>query len=482
MNKYLCLALLLVAVMADDYTIEEGVYVLGDSNFDKALSEFDFALVEFYAPWCGHCKRLAPEYAAAAQQLASSHPNIKLVKIDTTVEKELGSRFEIKGFPTLKFFIKGNSHPIDFEGGRTPPEIVNWLLKRTGPVSIEVSSVSEVEKHVGDSELVGVFFGSSSSSAYDNFKVVAASHDDIIFLNTDSDEIRQHYNVERDNFILFKKFDEGKNTFTGPWSVDNIKDFVSKHKFPLVALFDQKTAQRIFGEGHNALFVLTSDNDAGKKAEEAFKAAAEQLNGKISLSIARLHDQMGQRLAEYIGVTEAQTPTLRIVLPSQSMHKFSFEGEVTTEAILSFFDDWSNNRLKPFFKSDPIPETNDEPVKILVGKSFPDLVINSDDDVLVEFYAPWCGHCKQLAPIYDSLAKRVSKIPNLVIAKIDSTANEVEGVDIRGFPTIKLFPRGRKHSPIDFDGDRTEEGFVEFLKKNTRANFDDAAPTRDDEL
>lgn len=482
MNKYLCIALFLVAAMAQDYTVEEGVVVLTDSNFDKYLSEFDFALVEFYAPWCGHCKRLAPEYASAAQQLAQSHPNIKLVKVDATVEKEVAGRYEIRGFPTLKFFMRGNSRPVDYEGGRTAPEIVNWLLKRTGPVSIEVSSVSDVEKHVGDSELVGVFFSGTDSSNFGDFKVIAASHDDIVFLHTDSEEVRQHYNVERDTFILFKKFDEGKNVFTGPWGGNNLKDFVANNKFPVIANFDQKTAQRIFGEGHNSLFLLVSDTDAGRKAEEAYKAAAETLKGKITLSIARLHEQMGQRLAEYIGVTEAQTPTLRIVLPAQSMHKFSFEGEVTTESVIEFFNDWNNGRLKPFFKSEPIPEKNDEPVKVIVGKNFADIVTNSDDDVLVEFYAPWCGHCKQLAPIYDSLAKRIAHVKNVVIAKVDATANEIEGVDIRGFPTIKLFPRGRKHAPIDFEGDRTEEGFIEFLKKNTRADFDSVEKPRDDEL
>jgi len=64
-------------------------------------------------------------------------------------------------------------------------------------------------------------------------------------------------------------------------------------------------------------------------------------------------------------------------------------------------------------------------VKIIVGKNFDDLVINNDKDVLVEFYAPWCGHCKQLAPIYDELAAKLAVNPNLVIAKCDSTGNEV---------------------------------------------------------
>lgn len=118
-------------------------------------------------------------------------------------------------------------------------------------------------------------------------------------------------------------------------------------------------------------------------------------------------------------------------------------------------------------KSEDIPATNDEPVKVLVGKSFDDLVINSNKDVLVEFYAPWCGHCKQLAPIYDAVAKKLSHNHNIVIAKIDSTANEVPGVNIRGFPTIKFYQNGKKSTPLDFEGDRTEEGILKYLKEKT---------------
>ena len=116
-------------VRADDAASD--VMVLTTDNFDDFVSKHKYVLAEFYAPWCGHCKQLAPEYEKAATQLKEEGIDAKLAKIDATVEQELGKKFGVQGYPTLLWFVNGQKS--DYKGGRTSETIVEWINKKTGP-------------------------------------------------------------------------------------------------------------------------------------------------------------------------------------------------------------------------------------------------------------------------------------------------------------------------------------------------------------
>ncbi len=157
--------------------------------------------------------------------------------------------------------------------------------------------------------------------------------------------------------------------------------------------------------------------------------------------------------------------------------------DVSVASLSGFVAKYQAGDLKPHLKSEAEPEDNNGPVKVLVGTNFETIVMDESKDVLVEFYAPWCGHCKQLSPIYDQLGEKFSSVKSVVIAKMDATANEVDhpAVNIQGFPTIMFFPAGEKE-PQMYNGARDFDGFVDFLKEHAKVPFtlDDEEEDRSD--
>jgi len=95
--------------------------------------------------------------------------------------------------------------------------------------------------------------------------------------------------------------------------------------------------------------------------------------------------------------------------------------------------------------------------------------LDVNNDVLVKYYAPWCGHCKKLAPIWDEVAESLKDVPNLVIGKFDATTNEAEGVNISGYPTLIFYPRGDKANPVNYDGERDADGIKKWLSEHSES-------------
>lgn len=127
-NLLIIIALGLSAGIADGIKKENLVLILTKANFEEAIKDKN-VLVVFYSPQCGYCKAFEPEFNKAADILAKENSEFVLGKVDGTVEKDLANQYNIKGYPTLKFFQNGKVS--DYTSKRNADDIVAWLKKQT---------------------------------------------------------------------------------------------------------------------------------------------------------------------------------------------------------------------------------------------------------------------------------------------------------------------------------------------------------------
>jgi protein disulfide-isomerase A1 len=480
MNRFVFAVVVCVAaVFGSDITEEDDVLVLTTSNFDGAVKDNKYVLVEFYAPWCGHCKALAPEYAKAAKQLKDEKSEIKLGKVDATVETKLGDQFSVRGYPTLKFFRNGQ--PIEYGGGRDAASIVQWVKKKTGPPAKQLKTVDEAKQLIDSAEVVVIgFFKKEDSEKAKAFLEVASLLDDTPFGITSDDKVYKEYKIKEDGVVLFKKFDEGRNDYDGEYDAKALKSWIQTNGLALVNEFTQETAGKLFGgeiKSHTLLFASKAA-EGFEKIYENFKDAAKKFKGKVLSVFINADIEDNVRIMEFFGLKKEDVPSIRLISLEEDMTKYKPEWkDITVDNLIKFTKDYLEKKLKPHLLSEEIPDDWDKsPVKYLVSKNFEEVVKKGNKNVLVEFYAPWCGHCKQLAPIWDKLGEKFKDNKDILIAKMDATANELEDIKIQSFPTIKYFPAG-SNKVIDYSGERTLEGFTKFLESGGKEG---AGPSDED--
>ena len=156
------------------------------------------------------------------------------------------------------------------------------------------------------------------------------------------------------------------------------------------------------------------------------------------------------------------------VIKVKGMSKFKYDATTIDDVakVQAFIKDIVDGVIKPKLKSaDPPATATVDGLTTVVGTTFKDFALDPSKHALVEFYAPWCGHCKNLVPVYAKVAKHFENTANVVVAKCDSTANEVEDLNVRSFPTLKYF--GPDNVEHDYSGGRTAEDFIAFLEEKS---------------
>ncbi|XP_053206812.1 protein disulfide-isomerase A3-like [Panonychus citri] len=454
-------------------------------GFKSELAKYDTVLVEFFAPWCGHCKRLAPEYAKAATALLANDPAVPLAKVDCTTDngKEICSTHGVSGYPTLKIF-KAGEFASEYNGPREADGIVKYMRSQVGPASKSYTSFATLNdklKAAKEVTIVGIFKGESDSLATKFHKTADKLRESVnfahIYSSSASDDVAALSVLSKSKVsapvvvlvrpsALANKFEDSAVVWDESGSLE---DWVNTNYHGLVGHRTQSNMQ----DFKPPLVVVYYDVDYVKNPKgtnywrnRVLKVA--QNYPKVKFAVANSNQFAGEM--EEFGLEQDRSGRDAVpVVAARDAEgkKFVQKEKFSIENLEAFVKDFVAGKLEPHLKSEEIPEDNNGPVKVAVGKNFDELVTNSKKDVLVEFYAPWCGHCKKLAPTYEDLGKALAEETSVEIVKMDATANDVPSTfEVHGFPTIYWYPSGTK-SPVKYNGGREVNDFIEYIAKHS---------------
>jgi len=191
------------------------------------------------------------------------------------------------------------------------------------------------------------------------------------------------------------------------------------------------------------------------------------LDGKLLVTVAN-KDAFIKDPSSY-GLTAV--PEYLLVIEKGNAKYVDKSTTFNSESLNKFVNDFLGNKLESYVKSEEVEAAEVGKVVKVVGRNFDEIVEDASKNVMIEFYAPWCGHCKTLAPIYDELAqkranKKGGKDNETVIAKLDATANDwnKDKYNVNGFPTI--FFKTKSGKIEQYNGERTVKAMDKFINSH----------------
>eukprot|EP01006_Ploeotia_vitrea_P047016 TRINITY_DN67080_c5_g3_i1.p1 TRINITY_DN67080_c5_g3~~TRINITY_DN67080_c5_g3_i1.p1 ORF type:complete len:479 (-),score=91.67 TRINITY_DN67080_c5_g3_i1:1727-3163(-) len=455
---------------------ESTLLELTDSTFDGALKEHDDLLVKFYAPWCGHCKNLAPGW----EEMAREMKGVTIAKLDATVQEKVAARFGVQSYPTIYYFKKGH-FKVKFSGPLEKKTIAPWAKKvaKGKPVK-RLNSADEVASFTAAPlAVVGLFSEGCVGREYRAFAGSAfemnprlnpefsASFPFACVSGQVAQQLADQHGTTVPGVLLFRDFEFEDKVISLDDSFMKLTPWLEKNSVSAMIPASQENEEKFFSNiapGSAILFVFTKEATDGGIRAEAHKVAAENRdNGKLKV-VSGLDNDYGE------AISEQNFNKKRGAFPFAGILQF---GE--TEADDKYFEmgsdlslDYAGLSLFLTQWKEGLLKSEGDPTVVLTSSNFQKEVIDNNQHVLVEFYAPWCGHCKALAPVWRIMALKYQKDKSIKIAKMDSTEHSHPSAKVEGYPTIMLYKKGKKNAPVKFDGNRQLDDFVKFLEKEAK--------------
>ncbi|XP_049900814.1 protein disulfide-isomerase [Epinephelus moara] len=445
---------------------EDGVLQLKKGNFNRALRKHKQLLVYFHTPLSGEGHRISAAFEDAAAELQGSE--VTLAVVDVTKEKDLAKDLSVTGLATIRLYLSGDKHnPVPCPVPQSSASILTWLKRRSGSATDLIADLSQSET---SEELTVVgFFKELNHEYVQVFYAAAIDLPDINFAVTESDEVISKHGLTHDVVMLFRKSKLIQAYKMMPeTSKEMLIIFITVYQMDPVTEYTGQTATQILTSPvlNHALLFVNKSSAGFKEIHAAFNSAAEAFRLKILFVWVNVDEPRNGRLMEYFRVREFEAPLIRMVNLTDHVTYHLPSDTLDVQTIKTFCQSYLDGKAKPKMQSEPITEGWDtKPVKELVGMTLEKVAFNPNKTVFVLFYLPYSSESRALFPLWEDLAEAVKDREDVVIARIDASANDINMSMQGAYPSVCLFPALYAERMVVYKGKRNVKDLVKFLDK-----------------
>lgn len=372
----------------------------------------------------------------------------------------------------------------------------------SGPAWSSIDDFEAVAKFIDEDEtepaVIGFFNDDTNKADVEVFEEVANSNRySMRFAYSVEDDVRDAMKIKSGCAVFVytpprffhEKYDKKRARYPGK-SLDSsaLTKFIMKKGLPLVGQKTWKSQER-YDAAHLPIVTLFTKVDLEKNPKgydyyaNRLRRVAQDFVGKLVFNIGDKED-FSYNLEDY-DLDLPEKKDIGVGVKDGNKH-YKMTESFSVDNLRAFVQDVVDGKLTPKIKEEPDyssmggddeeeeDDGSESAVVTVTEDNFQEVVQDSSKDVMIEFYAPWCGHCKQLKPTYKKLASKFEGVDSVTIAAMDASEAEVpSGFDVQGFPTIMFVPAKEGATPIPYEDARDLDSMAEFVKANAAVSIKD---------
>lgn len=322
--------------------------ILNEANFDKIISQYQLVLVQFFVPWCGHCKRFSHELTKASNLSKATGQFIVFGILNAEQDESLARRFNVYNYPSLKLFL--NQTMIPYDGPRDHEAILAWVVSKTTSHAVAISSTQEIHTYLEKyPSVLSVLGPDLREMEVINKFAKTNSETGVVYIPSPRQESQG--TQKRAKVVLHRRHSKEKEFESWLLQEDTLLEFVQKYKHKPVSDFDSlQSVERVFNEPGSSLVYFT--NDSQDSFLPRFHKIAEENQHQLKSFLVQNKQQFAKELREFLGLgldRPRRAVFMLVTSASQATNSYRLMERINGWNIHMFIKRWQNGRLDNLF-------------------------------------------------------------------------------------------------------------------------------------